>query len=101
MAIYVRECEQVLDSADWCSHIDAEALGIITVFVRPRSALQLRSTGLSEVVHEALISLSITVMDIPAIVNIWFVATTMENNTVMIIRWGKFINGINLLDLND
>lgn len=47
LAIDVRVCEQVLDSVDWCSHIDAEALGFITVFVRPCSVLQLRYAGLS------------------------------------------------------
>lgn len=46
MAIDVPVCEQVLDSVDWCSHIDAEALGFITVFVRARSLLQLRYAGL-------------------------------------------------------
>lgn len=36
-------------------------------------------------------------MNIPAIVNIWFVDTRMENNIVMIIRWDKFLNVQDLL----
>lgn len=33
----------------------------------------------------------------PAIVNIWFAATAMENIIVMITGWDKFLNGPDLL----
>lgn len=52
MAIDVRECEQVPDSVDWCSHIDAEALSLTTVFTRPRRAAA-DIHGLSEVIGKA------------------------------------------------
>lgn len=52
----------------------------------------MRYTGLSEDVHKAIISKSTTVLNTPAIVNIWLVATAMENMIVMIIRLDKFLN---------
>lgn len=36
-------------------------------------------------------------MNIPAIVNIWFVATALENNLIIVIRLDKFLNDTDLL----
>lgn len=47
----------MLDSVAWCSHIDVEALGFITVMIGQSLVLHLRYAGQSRVVHKALNSL--------------------------------------------
>lgn len=38
-ALDVLACEQVLDSVDWCSHVDAKALGFIALQLQIRRAV--------------------------------------------------------------
>ena len=53
--------------------------------------------AVSEVVNKGNILSLIIVMNIPASVNIWFVASALENNLIVVIRLDKFLNDTSLL----